>query len=318
MNPTLSVLLPVYNGSEFLEETLNSILQQSFTNYELIIIDDGSQDNSRKIIEDYRLQDKRITPIYKSHSGLADCLNIGASIVKGDWIARADADDLCKSDRFMKQLDYVARNPDIVILGSGFDLIDKNGNIIFKRSFNKSTNITKSMLVKSQCFPHSSIIIKTEIFRKVNGYNKNYVKAQDWDLWLRCEKFGKIAVLPERLIQLREHDNRISYDKTAPSQLVYSHCATCAYYLSDKNKQALVDPEKFLSYRKFVQQQISRSKVEYVREIRTQLIRNIIDHGMWGSIRLQNLILFVKYKIYKIQSRRKLDLAIANKWNDKQ
>jgi glycosyltransferase involved in cell wall biosynthesis len=314
MNPEITVLLPIYNGSRFLEDTINSILNQSYANYELLIIDDGSDDASREIIDNYKRFDKRIKAIYKEHSGLVDSLNLGLSYARGNWIARADADDLCKIERFAEQLDFVKQNPDVVVLGSGFDLIDKNGKIITKRSFKNETDIIDSILEKSECFPHSSAIISTDILKKVKGYNLNFARAQDWDLWLRCSQFGNIAVHPKRLISLREHDKRMSYDNGIFNQIIYSHCATSAYYLSEKLKQELDHNENFLSYMDFVRQHLVSTNIEYSHVIRSNLIASITHYGVLRSITLKNIMLFIKYKILKMKRRSKIDIIIAQQW----
>ena len=137
--PTISVLMAVYNGELWLKESIRSVLKQTFSNFEFIIINDGSEDSSVEIIESFIKKDTRILLFNKSNTGLADSLNYGMMQAKGKWVARIDADDICESNRLQEQLDFVKLNKDYVLVGSGLNIIDEKGKNPKLTSIQQST-----------------------------------------------------------------------------------------------------------------------------------------------------------------------------------
>ncbi|MHB8130909.1 MAG: glycosyltransferase family 2 protein, partial [Mobilitalea sp.] len=117
--PEVSVLMSCYNASRWLSEAVDSILRQTFENFEFILIDDGSTDNTWEIIQKYRAQDKRIIALLKKNTGLADSLNIGLNEAKGEWVARLDADDISLPERLFEQFKFVQKNNKVGLLGAG-------------------------------------------------------------------------------------------------------------------------------------------------------------------------------------------------------
>ena len=130
MTNLVTIIMPVYNGASFLEKSINSILFQSFKDYQFFIIDDGSTDNSKEIINKYASLDKRIKYFYKSNSGITDTLNYGLNLAKTKWIARLDVDDFSSPSRLMTQLRIVNKNKSIVLCGSNIINVDAHGNYI--------------------------------------------------------------------------------------------------------------------------------------------------------------------------------------------
>ena len=128
--PSITVLMAVYNGERWLAESIQSVLEQTFTNFEFIIVNDGSNDCSLQIINQFSKKDSRIRVYNKKNSGLADSLNYGIAEARGEWIARIDADDICSLERLQKQIECVRLNTDLVLVGSGLVIIDENGIII--------------------------------------------------------------------------------------------------------------------------------------------------------------------------------------------
>lgn len=209
--PEISVVMPTYNGDKWIRESIDSVLNQTFENFELLIIDDGSSDSTKEIIENYKKADKRIITVYKSHTGATDSQNVGINIARGSWIARIDQDDICEPERLSKQLAFVYNNPEIDLLGSGFIEIDKDGNYIKKHSFPRHhKRLTANLETLRRFFPHSSAFYRLDAARKVGKYNIRFIRADDWDLWQRLSEQGKIACLAEPLVKIRKHAGQMS------------------------------------------------------------------------------------------------------------
>ncbi len=208
--PLVSVILPVYNGFPYLDESINSVLKQSFNNYELIIIDDGSTDNSGTIIEKYN--DPRIRFFQQSNKGLAATLNRGISLARGEYIARQDQDDVCFPLRFEKQIAFLEDNLAVGLVGTFaeiWDLNERTGRLL-KHPTNDA--IIKFKLLFNNHFVHSSMMIRRLVFEKVGGYteDKSRHPPEDYELWSRVMREFKIANLPEVLMAYREVPNSMS------------------------------------------------------------------------------------------------------------
>lgn len=202
-NPLISVLMPVFNAEEYLEESIKSVLNQTFRNFELIICYDQSSDNSIKIIRNFQAKDKRLTISYGKGRGLINSLNDGLELSSGNYIARMDADDISLNTRFEDQLNFMEKNPDVGICGTWVEIfgeVDKN--LIWKLPVNNQA--LKPMLLFSVPFAHPSVMIRAELFRKCNlSYNINYNRVEDYKLWVDCAEVTKFSVLPKVLIKYR-------------------------------------------------------------------------------------------------------------------
>lgn len=204
--PIISVVIPVYNCAPYLKEAIESVLNQTFPDFECIVINDGSTDNSKSIIQSFN--DSRI--VYtenEQNSGLVYSLNKGLDLAKGQYIARMDGDDICMPDRFQKQLDFL-KSTDISFVGAQTIFIDEQGNKIDKNLFgNKNYTYTelRKIIPKINIIPHPTIMGNAEIFKKYR-YRKG-IKTEDYDLWLRVlsDKI-KIEILPDILLQYRVHN----------------------------------------------------------------------------------------------------------------
>jgi len=234
--PEISVLMSCFNSHRWLSEAIDSVLCQSFTNFEFIIVDDGSTDDTWKIIEEYSKKDHRIITLKKKNTGLADSLNTGLLRARGTWIARIDADDICERDRLSEQLLFVTNHPDIILLGCSFNEIDENGILIKKQIYpTNHTTLVKHLERMQRFFPHSSAFIKYKDRKDLVCYNSYFKKSQDKDLWLRLASTGKIACLKQTLVRIRKHPNQISKDNNNYSQIVYSIAASIVYFFRIHN-----------------------------------------------------------------------------------
>jgi Glycosyl transferase family 2 len=231
-NPEVSVLMCCYNGSRWLYEAIDSVLAQTFENFEFILVDDGSTDESWNIIQSYRDRDQRIVAISKKNTGLTDSLNVGIAWVRGAWIARLDADDLCEPTRLEEQLNFVRNHPEVVLLGTGFVEIDEQDQAIKKHLCPSGhRKLVRHLERLQRFFPHSSAFFRREIAQDAGRYNPLFRKTQDWDLWLRFAELGKTACLENCLVRIRKHSEQISNSATGTSQPVYGTAAATCHFL---------------------------------------------------------------------------------------
>jgi len=201
MKILLSVVMSVYNGELYLREAIDSVLNQTFNDFEFIIINDGSTDKSIDIINSYT--DRRIVIINQKNTGLSKALNNGIAIAKGEYIARMDADDICMPNRFEKQIGFLDSHPEYVIVGSNAMLIDMNGEFLFTSKLSlESSSIKKTLPVSS--FFHSSVMFRKEVFYKCGGYfEKIKQDIEDRILWSEMARFGELKNIEEPLIKYR-------------------------------------------------------------------------------------------------------------------
>lgn len=207
MKPKISVLMSVYNGLPYLTESIESILAQTYKDFEFIIIDDCSNDGSYKVIEEYAKNDSRIKIIQnKERAGLGANLKKGVDIAKGEWIARMDADDISLPQRFIKQMDYITKHPNTDILGSYATDIDENGNSVGIRKVPlKHDDIIK--YIWTCPIIHPTAFLKKSALIKADSYGSEK-RRQDYALWFRCAAIGlNFANLPEPLLKYRFTDN---------------------------------------------------------------------------------------------------------------
>lgn len=209
--PTISVLMPVYNSERYLKQAIESILSQTFTDFEFLIIDDGSRDGSAALLQTYAAQDPRIKLTIRHNCGIAKTLNEMLFQAKGELIARMDADDIALPDRFQQQVEFLHQHPEIVCVGSAQEWIDSEGNFLREWSPPADDDTIQSLILtgKSQIC-HPSAMMRRQAVLQVNGYNESMITASDLDLWLKLGEIGQLANLPDRLLKYRFHDSAIS------------------------------------------------------------------------------------------------------------
>lgn len=206
-SPTISVVMTAYNAEKSIKSAIQSILNQTFVDFEFIIINDGSTDRTGDIINSF--DDKRIVFIdKKENKGIAPASNHGIKIARGSYIARMDADDESLPERFSLQMDFLRKNPDIDVLGTA--LIRQTGEIteVFRSPLTHSQCIDK--LARGVCCYHSTVMLKKEIFNDTN-YNEEYRAAVDYKLWVDLAQRGKkFSNLPVPLLRYHIHGGNIS------------------------------------------------------------------------------------------------------------
>lgn len=212
MRPSISVLISVYNGEDYIKESLDSILAQSFSNFECIIVDDGSSDSSRQMITYFQKKDPRIMPFYNAQNlGLTKSLNIGLKKCTGKYIARMDADDVCEFNRFRCQFDFLERNPDLALCGTLGWYIDEHGKKTGEKNLPLTYEEIKKKILHNNQFIHSSLFIKTEVLKKEGGYDEAFKTSQDYELIMRLAAKYRVVNLPDRLISWRVKRDSLSW-----------------------------------------------------------------------------------------------------------
>lgn len=209
--PRISVVMPVHNGETYLPLAIESILRQTFTDFEFIILDDGSTDRSRAILDFYARSDGRVRPILCAHRGITAILNDGLAAARGEFIARMDADDISLPERLATQLRFLDNQPEVVALGSALEVIDPDGDPIhIMRWPGDHEEIDRRLLLGQGGLPHPAALMRRRTLNDAGGYREQFVVAQDKDLWLRLAERGRLANLAEPLLRYRQHLRSIS------------------------------------------------------------------------------------------------------------
>jgi glycosyltransferase involved in cell wall biosynthesis len=213
MTPKISVILPVYNAQSYLRESIDSILNQTFQDFELIIINDGSTDDSLSIMESYTDQCIRI--INQTNAGLPVSLNRAIAQAQGQYLARQDADDISLPERLAKQVAYLDAHPQCALLGTWSQILVENAATDRSLSHPHLNGDIQLKLLLFNCFVHSSVMIRKGALETTGLYPEDPEKfpPEDYDLWLRIAKHWEVANLPEVLFQYRELPNSISRSK---------------------------------------------------------------------------------------------------------
>lgn len=218
--PEISVVMSVFNGEMYLRGAIESILNQTFADFEFIIFDDRSTDQSVSIIDSY--QDNRIKLIKNTiNKGLTLNLIDGLNRAKGKYIARMDADDICFQNRFEKQLDFMEKNPEISILGSSVIFFDETGREVIGKQPVLHEEIIIELLLGFTLL-HPSVMMRTSDLKKYQlTYNDHFRYSQDFELWVRASRFLRLHNLIEPLLKMREHPFKVSRS-LKPKQKAFS------------------------------------------------------------------------------------------------
>jgi len=207
--PTVSVVMPVYNGEPYLREAVESILRQTCTDFEFIIIDDGSTDRTWEILSSYAENDARIA-LHRNQENLKliRTLNKGLTMARGKYIARQDADDVSLPDRLAKQVAYLEHHQDVGLLGTDYYRLNSQGQRILRQPPPVHTKIRWHLLF-GNIWCHPSMMFRRELVDTNELFHPEYVHVEDYELWTRLVKRTRAATLSEALVIYREHDNSI-------------------------------------------------------------------------------------------------------------
>ena len=213
--PIVSVVMSVYNARAHVREAVESMLRQTYDDFELVVIDDGSTDGSGDLIR--KFNDRRIRLVQQSNSGLAAALNHGVTLARGRYIARMDADDVSEPDRLRRQVNLLNARPEVAIVGTSFEVIDERGGHLYTFwALPHDEDIRRQLLVRNP-FGHGTVMIRKEALVAVGGYR--LVAIEDYDLWIRVLHEHRGANVPDVLYRWRVNPEGMSHGSAAARKL---------------------------------------------------------------------------------------------------
>ncbi len=215
-SPKVTVLMSVYNGEKYLKDAIDSILSQSYSDFEFLIINDGSTDSSEKIILSY--SDKRVRLVNNEKNiGLVNSLNKGLEISSGEYVARMDCDDICLNNRLSVQVKFMDQHPSVGASGSYYNLMLNGKKAI--ADFPLKSDEIKCFMIFNSPIAHPSVIIRKSVISKNNlKYRSEYIHAEDYDLWSQLSEVSDLANVSDVLLNYRVHENQITSNEKLVSQ----------------------------------------------------------------------------------------------------
>ncbi|MBW4467662.1 MAG: glycosyltransferase [Pegethrix bostrychoides GSE-TBD4-15B] len=212
--PQVSVLMTVYNSARYLAEAVESILNQSFGDFEFLILDDGSQDRSAAILQAYAAQDSRIHLTLRENRGITKSLNELIAQARGELVARMDADDIALPERFARQVAFLQAHPKVVCVGGALDWIDARSQLIGHCPMPQTdAELQRHMLTGVSLLHHPTAMLRRDALLQVGGYDETMLTSSDLDLWLRLGEVGQLANLSDTVLQYRLHSDSITQAK---------------------------------------------------------------------------------------------------------
>ena len=213
MKPLISVLIPAYNAERFIAAAIGSVLSQSYTEFELLVFNDGSKDTTGAIIDSFK--DPRIKVFHApENKGHIHHLNLGLQMAQGKYIARMDADDICLKHRFEKQVNFLESYPDVGICGTQTTIINEDDQVMDKETLDQADAPLRIKLIFNTCFSHPSVMIRKSVLDTHGFYYSNAMfPAEDYAFWHLISTKAKLANLPDYLLEYRKHGKQISQVK---------------------------------------------------------------------------------------------------------
>lgn len=214
--PLISVLIPVYNAERFLKPAIKSIIDQSFTDWEMICINDGSSDATGQILEDFAASCPRMHVYHQENRGLTETLNRGITLARTPLVARMDADDIAMPDRLAKQVDFLIDHPHHVAVGGAILKIDTDSDRLgVDRLPTLHEDIEAALLTRRTGLFHPTVLYRRAAVQAVGGYRVEHVAVEDHDLWLRLAQYGRLGNLDDVLLCYRLHPGSTCWQRAA-------------------------------------------------------------------------------------------------------
>ena len=205
-SPSVSVCMPVYNTERYVAEAIESILAQTFTDFEFLIVDDGSTDGTLPILSRFAARDSRIRVISRPNTGIVGALNEMLGLARADLVARMDADDMALPDRFEIQVAYLRAHPDVVCVGGEVMAIDASGRDLYLLHEPMDHEAIQELALTGSCpLNHPSVMMRRAAVMAVGGYDPQMKHLEDLDLFLRLGEFGRLVNLPRTVLKYRVH-----------------------------------------------------------------------------------------------------------------
>lgn len=209
-SPSVSVVMSVFNGEAYLAQAVESILNQTFRDFEFIIIDDGSTDRTPEILAGYARRDRRVRVFPQKNIGRAESLNRGIALSSSPLIARMDADDISEPARLQRQVEFLKGHPDVGLLSCAFEMISEGGGLLRRVDLPLTDSDIRFHMRRWNAFCHPAVMMKTDAFFSTSGYRKALLDADDYDLWLRMAEHTNLANIDEVLLRYRVHPGQAS------------------------------------------------------------------------------------------------------------
>lgn len=210
--PRVTVLMPVHNGEAFLADALESLFRQSFDDFEVVVVDDASEDGSHAVLERLKLGDSRLHTVRSdARIGIAAALNKGLSVARGEYVARADADDLSDQTRLARQVEFLDRNSAVAVVGSAMMTTSTRGYVGSLMRFPEHPAEIRRLLPRRNCMGHPSVMFRRRAVLELGGYRFDGV--EDYDLWLRISEQHDLANLQDALVRYRLHPGQLAISK---------------------------------------------------------------------------------------------------------
>ena len=305
-----SVLLPLYNGSQFIDSSIKSILESMREIDELVLVNDGSDDISKEELKKLEKSDSRIKVINKNHSGLVETLNYGIAHCENDLIARADIDDKYSSKRISSQVQFMATNPNCAAVFSDYQILSADGRDLGVIPTAISPLLTRFSLLNPQRTPHPSVIFRKSAVIQVGAYSPDDFPAEDLSLWIKLSKSFEIATIPEILLFYTLHKANIT--SKHQDQMITRTRSLSEGFVKTVSIDAILDEaeETFEVYNSTTQS-ISR-KILFFRDLSKYLkmsqkvgVNNFTKHaGLFKQVIQPDSILSI-IDLKQMQNRRK-------------
>lgn len=210
---TVSVLFPVYNAERYVAESLYSILAQTYPDFEVIAVNDGSSDNSLAVLQAIAKTDSRVKVIDQANQGLVKTLNHAASLARGRYLARMDSDDVSLPDRFQLQVELLESNPELVLVAGCFEVMDHEGEYIYREIVPSRDHDLKRALYVRNPIAHGSVMFRRDAFEQLGGYSANCGPTEDYELWSRMAALGEFAAIDRTIFRWRVNPGGITSTK---------------------------------------------------------------------------------------------------------
>src|SRR5882672_1519228 len=284
-NPLISVVMPVHNALPFLDESINSILEQTLSDFEFVILDDASTDDSLKLLREWSVRDKRIH-LYEGNKrlGLSGSSNAVVAKARAPIVARMDADDIAHPDRLRRQWNVIESRPDVAVIGTLCNGIDRSGREVRPRD--RWRLVRRSVYIP---FPHGSAMFRRDVFDQVGGYDEKSNAGEDQDLFARMAARGLVLTLPDILYSYRYHSNNATLFNGARA-ITENHSqnghALAAFYMLGAMRLWAGDPPQLL------QPILEKKSLKW--NPKTLMI---VASALWGHVSPLSLRVFLRLSI---------------------
>ena len=300
--PKISVVMPVYNSEKYLPQAVESILTQTFADFEFLIVDDCSTDGTAQILADYAQRDPRIKVFHQQHNlGVAGALNVGCRQAQGELIARMDADDVSLPTRFETQVRFLDDNPEIVAVGSWVKVIDADDRMSGMISPPTNSNVVRWKLITENCLIHPTVMFRRAEVAEQSFY-KIDIPGQDYELWARLSLSYPLANLSEVLLYYRRWEGNVTsqrrhLQKQATTEIIHF---LCAYYLNAPISMSAADGIRAVTWNEPINDKIQIAKSARLLE---QVYRNYLRSFQLSRSDLQSIREDVAVKFYALGKR---------------